>query len=134
MCDTIGRSPPYATNITNSLPLSFFVANPYTNNANLVNNAGWSYYDGLEVEVNRRFAGLVMQATYTYSKVLTDTSFVSSQNEWQNYQSLQNTGLDKFRAGFDTTHAFAANFLVPIPVRPGRKFGSNMNRTLHYVT
>lgn len=120
--DTIRRSPTYRTNITNSLPLNFFVANPWANQALTIDNSGWSYYDGLELEVNRRTAGgIVVQGTYTLGKVLSDTNFTTSQNEGQNYLSVLNRRLDKFRAGFDTTHSIAANFLVPLPIGRGKK-------------
>ncbi len=129
MFDTIRRSPTYRTNITNSFPLNYFVANPWANSALTIDNSGWSYYDGLEVEMNRRMAnGFTIQGTYTLSKVLTDTSFLNSQTEGQNYLSVLNRRLDKFRAGFDTTHSIAANFLYPLPVGRGKKFLGNAPR------
>jgi len=129
MFDTIRRSPTYRTNITNSFPLNYFVANPWANSALVIDNSGWSYYDGLEMEINRRMAnGFVIQGTYTLSKVLTDTTFLNSQNEGQNYLSVLNRRLDKFRAGFDTTHSVAANFLYPLPVGKGKKFLGNAPR------
>lgn len=127
MFDTVRRSPTYRTNITNSLPLNFFVANPWASSALQYDNSGWSYYDGLEVEVNRRMAGgLILQGTYTLSKVLTDTNFLTSQNEGANYQSVLNRRLDKFRATFDTTQSFAANFLYPLPIGRGKAILGNV--------
>jgi hypothetical protein len=125
MFDTIRRSPTYRTNITNNLPLNFFVANPWANSALQYDNSGWSYYDGLEIEVNRRMAGLTLQATYTFSKVLSDTNFLNSQTESENYISVLNRRLDKFRAGFDATHSLAGNVLYPLPFGRGRRFLGN---------
>jgi hypothetical protein len=123
MFDTIRRSPTYRTNITNSLPLNFFVANPWANQAVQYDNSSWSYYDGLEVELNRRMSnGLIVTATYTFSKVLSDANFLNSQTEAQNYLSVLNRRLDKFRAGFDATHSVAANFLYPLPFGRGKHF------------
>jgi hypothetical protein len=107
--------------------LNFFVANPFANGANLVNNASWSIYHGLEVEATRRFAaGLFFQANYTYSKVLTDTRFVNSQTEAQNYRSLRNTRLDKSRASIDVPHSFSANLLYPLPFGKGKRFARSV--------
>ncbi len=120
--DNIRRSPVYATNREASFPLNYFVANPYANQALMLDNAGWSTYNGLEVETTRRFSnGLFFQANYTYSKVLTDIRFLASQNENQNYLSLRNRRLDKSRASFDVPHSFSANFVYPLPARIGKK-------------
>ena len=133
MVDTLRRSPTYANNRT-QFPLNFFVAQPFANTALQYDNSGWSYYDGLEMDVRRRIAGgLIAEGTYTFSKVLTDTTFLTSQNEGGNYQSLLNRRLDKFRANFDATHSFAANFLYPIPVGRGQKFFSSMPGYMNIV-
>ncbi|HYL76713.1 MAG TPA: hypothetical protein VEU96_21035, partial [Bryobacteraceae bacterium] len=126
MVDTLRRSPTYANNRVANFPLNFFVANPYANSGLQYDNSGWSYYHGLEVDVHKRLAGgLIVQGTYTFSKVLTDTSFLTSQNEGANYQSVLNRRLDKFRAAFDTTHSFAANFLYPLPLGRGQRFAGS---------
>jgi hypothetical protein len=128
----IRRSPTYAANIRANFPLNFFVANPWANNAYQVNNASWSEYNGLEVELRRRIShsGLVLVGNYTYSKVLTDTTFGVSQGETQNYQSVTNPSLDKFRAAFDVTHSIGVSVLYPIPFGHGRQFGAGSN---HFV-
>jgi hypothetical protein len=136
MFNTIRTSPTYRNNILGTtannppyFPLNFFVANPWATNATYFNNAGWSYFDGLEVEVRRRFSnGFFLLANYTFSKVLADTAFAESQTETQNYQSLQNTRLDKYRAGFDVRHSFGMTFSYPIPVGRAKQFGSGMPR------
>jgi Carboxypeptidase regulatory-like domain len=136
MFNTIRTSPTYRTNIlgTNAnnptlFPLNFFVANPWATNANLVNNAGWSYWDGLEVEVRRRFTGgLFLLANYSFAKGMSADTITESQSEGQNYQSLANTGLDKFRSGIDVRHSFGLTFSYPLPVGRKRHFGSGMPR------
>ncbi|HYW43912.1 MAG TPA: carboxypeptidase regulatory-like domain-containing protein [Bryobacteraceae bacterium] len=130
MYNTIRTSATYRPNVlgTNgnnptNFPLNFFVANPWATNANYVGNAGWSYYDGLEVEVKKVYgSGFFMQANYTFSKVLADTQFGESQTETQNYQSLANTRLDKFRADFDVRHSFGVTYGYPLPVGHGRHY------------
>jgi hypothetical protein len=116
----------YQINREANFPLNFFVANPFANQANFVNNDSWSYYHGGEIEVRRRFSsGLFFQANYTFSKVLGDARFLTSQNEGQNYLSLANTRLDKNRAAFDITHSFSANFIYPLPFGRGKWLGAN---------
>ncbi len=136
MYNTIRTSPTYRTNVLGTasnnpgnFPLNFFVANPWAASANLVSNAGWSYYDALEVELKKVYGnGLSLQANYTFSKVLTDVQFGESQTEAQNYLSLANTRLDKFRADFDVRQSFGVTFGYPLPVGRGRQFFSSMPR------
>ncbi len=134
MFQTIRTSPTYFANVKANFPANFFVANPWANAATLYNNAGWSMFDGLEVEVKRRFtSGFYLAANYSFSKVLTNESVGESQTENQSYQSLANTGLDKFRAAFDVRHSFGMTFLYPIPVGRGKQFGANMPKYLNVV-
>ena len=137
MFNTIRTSPTYRTNVmgatgagaTNGLPLNFFVANPWAANAAQVNNAGWSYFDGLEVEVKRQYSsGFFLLANYSYSKVFADTTFAESQNESQNYQSLQNTRLDKFVSPINVRHSFGMTTSYPLPFGRGKKFATGVNR------
>ena len=120
-------------NVANNFPLNFFVANPWAETAQQVDNSSWSKYNGLELEVNRRFSSLVFQGTYPLSKVLADTSFLTSQNGSQNFLSVTNRKLDRFRAGFDTTQSFAANFLYPLPFGRGKKIGGNVPAWANFV-
>ncbi len=134
MFSSIRNSATYFNNIKASFPSNFFVANPWASGSFLVNNASWSYFDGLEVEVKRRFtSGFYLAANYTFSKVLTDSNFAESQSEQTNYQSVINPKLDKFRAPFDVRHSFGMTFLYPIPVGRGKQFGANMPKALNYV-
>ena len=127
MFDTVRRSATYRANREANYPLNFFVANPFAANASSVDNSSWSYYHGLEVELNRRFAsGLFFGTNYTFSKVLADTTFLTSQNESQNYRSLLNRSLDKARAAFDVRHAFSANFLYPLPIGRGKRLAGSV--------
>jgi hypothetical protein len=53
MFDTIRRLNTYRVNREANLPLNYFVANPFAADAIHVDNSSWSYWHGLEVEVNR---------------------------------------------------------------------------------
>ncbi len=130
MFDTLRRSPTYAANRA-SFPLNFFVPNPWAASSILVGNNSWGNYHGLELEVRRRFSsGLFFQANYTWSKALTDTVFLTSQQEVSAYRTLHNPKLDKFRAAFDTKHVIAANFLYPLPIGRGQKLLGNAGSLL----
>jgi hypothetical protein len=142
MFNTIRTSPTYRTNVmganglgaANGLPLNFFVANPWATNAYNINNAGWSMYNGLEVEVKRQFSnGFFLLANYSFSKVLADTTFAESQSEIQNYQSLQNSKLDKFVAAINVRHSFGMTTSYPLPFGRGKMFGSGMNRLANAI-
>ncbi len=136
MYNTIRTSPTYRTNVmganglgaSNGLPLNFFVADPWATSAFYANNAGWSYFDGLELEVRRRFSGLSVQGNYTFSKVMADTPYGSSPSENQNYQNLQNTGLDKFVSGINVRHSVGVNFSYALPVGKGQHWLAGSNR------
>jgi hypothetical protein len=119
---------------SNVLPLNFFVANPWATSAYEVNNSGWSMYDGLEVEVKRRFSnGFFVLANYSFSKVLADTTFAESQTETQNYQSLQNTRLDKFVSPINVRDSFGMTTSYPLPYGHGRHWGASSNRFMDTV-
>jgi hypothetical protein len=128
MFNTIRTSKTYLANVmgtnglgaANGLPLNFFVADPWATQAYFANNAGWSEFDGLEVEIRRRWSHFTMQGNYTFSKVLADTTFAESQSEAQNYQNLSNTRLDKFISAINVTHSFGVNFSYQLPFGRGQ--------------
>ncbi|MGH9814839.1 MAG: hypothetical protein ACRD6I_02050 [Candidatus Acidiferrales bacterium] len=132
--NTAAQGGPLRTNRETFFPLNFFVPNAFANQAFLADNSSWSYYHGGEVEIRRRFSsGLFFQANYTFSKVLTDARFLTSQNEGQVYLTLADRRLDKGRAAFDITHSMSANFIYPLPFGRGRKFASNVNAWMNGV-
>jgi len=103
--------------------------NPYLVGADLLKNGSFSMYHAGVVEVRRRFdRGLYFQASYTFSKVMTD--YGGSQSQFQPYQDNANPQLEKQRAPFDLTHAFKANFTYELPIGKGHKFLSSDNRML----
>jgi hypothetical protein len=136
MFNSIRTSPTYRTNVmganglgaANGIPLNFFVADPWATSAFYANNAGWSYFDGLEIEIKRRFSNVTIQGNYTFSKVLADTTFGAAQSDNQNYQNLQNTGLDKFVNSINVRHSIGVNFTYKLPVGRGQQFLGSSNR------
>jgi hypothetical protein len=136
MFNNIRTTPTYRTNVmganltgaSNGLPLNFFVANPWATTATFVNNAGWSYFDGLEIEIRRRFGSLTVQGNYTFSKVMSDTYIGESQTEGENYQNLNNTRLDKFVSLINVPQSVGVSFAYPLPVGKGKMFLPSANR------
>lgn len=128
MFNTLRTSNTYRLNRDLNFVPNFFVANPFVNVANVQTNGSWSYYHGLEFEVRRQFAsGLFFGGNYTFSRVITDTRFLTSQSEFQEYRNLLNPSLDRNRAAFDVQHSFSANFIYPLPFGKGKTLLGNAN-------
>jgi hypothetical protein len=103
------------------LPLNFFRINPQFDGAWLLGNNSNSTWNGLKIEVARRFRdGLHFGFAYTLGKGLTD--FTGSANMRDAYRDNKNPGLDKSFPAFDGTHVINANFLWEIPIGRGRRW------------
>lgn len=99
--------------------------NPVTAVSDVATNSASSTYHGLQFDLRRRFrSGLMFNANYTFSKVLTDASSGgnSGQFRFEAFTDLQNPRYDRGRAEFDTTHIFNANFILELPFGKGRHF------------
>ena len=116
------------------LPANEFVVNPllygapsFGNNSFLVTNDGQSWYDGMTIELRRRFAqGLLLQANYTYSKSQIN-AYASSSVAFSQPDTLRNTRLDKTYSPFDIRNAFKLNFIYELPVGRGKMLLGNTN-------
>ena len=97
---------------TTGTPLSdnFFRPYPGYNNINYVANAFTSNYNGLFVTLNRRFAGLDLGVSYSYSKFLDVTNGNTNIPLYQNWHNW-NYGSDPS----DQTHNFVVNYVYRIP-------------------
>ncbi|MGI8811406.1 MAG: carboxypeptidase regulatory-like domain-containing protein [Pyrinomonadaceae bacterium] len=106
-----------------------FLANPSTGVADYLNNGASSNYDGLQVELRRRFAhGLLVQANYTFSKNLTDSQGAQTngtgdtQNRFDPLLDNLNPSLEFGRAITDQTHKFNLNAIYELPFGKGHTF------------
>jgi hypothetical protein len=116
---TIART--YATNTTDYGRLiaagykpNFFQLNPAVSAANIITNGGFSTYNALQVEVNRRMAaGLLVQGSYVWAKNLGEAGTPTT---------LRNYGLDKDPVNNDIRNAFKINGLYQLPIGRGRQF------------
>lgn len=110
-----------------------FLPNLNTGVGNLVTNVGKQRYNGLQVELRRRFTnGLYFQANYTFQKVLTDvTDDGINQTRVAPYLDNADQKLDYARASFDTAQFFNFNSIYELPFGNGKRFlneGKWLNR------
>ena len=84
---------------------------------------GHSTYHALLLKFNRRLSdGLTVQASYSFSKLLTDTdgSFQSANY----YGDMYNLRLLKSVASFDQTHNLKLTYVYELPVGHGKRFAA----------
>jgi hypothetical protein len=97
-------------------------------------NGAHSRYDGLQMEITRRFSkGLTLDASYTLARQLSDAGgSVPSTFPGENGSNL----LNKYRGPeddygpvpFTRRHRFVGSFLYELPFGRGRTFGGSMGR------
>src|SRR5438094_112908 len=113
-------------------PVTLF-ANPFIMGGDLLKNSSFSSYHAGVVEVRRRLnRGLYLQANYVFSKVMTDysTGTNNDQVRFQPYLDNARPFLEKGRAGFDITHAFKANFTYDLPFGTNHRLFSTTSKAL----
>ncbi len=111
-------------NLTNAgYPANLFQVNPATggSGANLTTNQGGSTYNGLQIEVRRRFAaGLQLGASYSWSHSLTTGTV----------QTLRNRDGITTPSAFDERHAVKLNWLYELPFGPNHRLLGGGNRVV----
>ncbi|WP_058188829.1 TonB-dependent receptor [Terracidiphilus gabretensis] len=101
-------------------------------------NLGHSSYHALLVSLERRFRnGFNLQASYTWSKILTDADSLipfsyTSNNQREQAQNSNDLRTNKAVSVQDLTHQFSLSYLYQLPFGKGRKW-LNQNRALDYV-
>jgi hypothetical protein len=100
-----------------------------------LNGWGYSFYDGLQARVERRFGhGLSALVNYTWSHALGNASNANlgSQNNdsfrWSKHPEWEYGNLD-----FDVRHRFVASYTYELPVGRGRQLLGGMNRAADAV-
>ena len=84
----------------------------------LVTNYSSSTYHALQIEARRRASnGVLWQANYSFSKVLTDSS--GTQVRFDPFLDIDQPQLERARATFDLTHVFNANLVWDLPLGGG---------------
>jgi hypothetical protein len=102
-----------------------FMPNPYAASLRLMTNYSNSTYNGLQLEMRtREHRGLTFQASYTYSKTLSDAAAGSDNNNQGRFEPLMdnnNPKLSKARALFDIPQTYKANFVYRLPMGEGHR-------------
>jgi len=103
-------------------PINLFQVNPNNGgNSTEETNRNSSTYNSAQVEVRRRLAtGLQMQASYAFSKSLTDA----------NTPTLRNWGGNKGPTNFDIRNGIKVTWVYQLPVGPGRSMLSSAHGVL----
>jgi hypothetical protein len=118
------------------LPYPQFVGTATAGGVNVIESNDRSRYNGLEVQLSRRFAnGLSFQASYTLAKSEDTRSFdpaFAVANRAATGQSSANTPFDIYnrdlnyaRSDFDRRHALQGYALYELPWGRGRRWGSD---------
>ncbi len=81
---------------------------------------GHSTYNSMELKLTKRYsAGLTLQASYVFSKALTDSDNYSSTPTSMDAYNLR---LEKSIAGYDQTHAVKLTYVYELPFGKGKQF------------
>lgn len=119
--DIDGNAARRANALAAGLPVNFFRVNPTTRGGSfVVDNSAESAYDGLILEVRRRFSnGLLVQGSYAFSKAMSDIYGASSVVN-VNFISQRNRRLNYTSSPFDVRHAAKVNWVYELPVGRGK--------------
>src|SRR5262249_4940217 len=99
-----------------------FFQNPNAYGADLLTNYSSSSYNSLQLELRRRLkSGLILNANYTFSKVLSDADG-DIQSRLQHFLDINNPGIERSRANFDLTHMIKADGSYELPFGKGKRW------------
>jgi len=105
-------------------PMNFFVLNPYAagGNLNLVDDDGFSRYQGLQVQLRRRYLkGLALNVNYTLAKNETNI-WADNATQSNNYRTLRDRSFDATVSPFDVRHVFQTFGTYDLPFGKGRHY------------
>jgi hypothetical protein len=100
----------------------------YLSVSSLFAGFGRSWYDAMQLKVERRFGGLQMNANYTWSKSLSFGTFRQVFNQGSIFQDNYNPAESKSHLNFDIPHVFNILATYDLPFGKGKKF-MNFNNT-----
>jgi hypothetical protein len=123
----------FRTNMLNAgLASNFWVANPEVASAQMIANGGKTYYNGIQLSLNRRFAGGVQaQANYSYGDAWQD-EFLGFRKDYLRVRQSQ-TRADLTAGSGNVAHVLAVNWVYELPFGNGRRFASGVNPWLHRI-
>jgi hypothetical protein len=108
------------------VPANFFLANPdLQGGADLTTNVGRSNYNGLQLELRRRYAqGLQFGTSYAFGRAET-SNFLTVRRPLFMRRDVGSPG--------DLTHAFKATVVYDLPFGQGRRFGGGVGPVIDRV-
>ncbi len=107
---------------------------PQLQNISYVSNVGQSWYDSLQVRMERRFnGGFNFVGPYTWGKSNTIGCVVGSQNECQGFRNPTNFRLDKGPGPADIRHRLVVSSVFELPFGQGKRFGGNASRAGDFI-
>ncbi|MBI3697901.1 MAG: TonB-dependent receptor, partial [Acidobacteria bacterium] len=105
----------------------FYLRNfPQYNQVVLGGNDGQSYYHSLQVSVRRVVGALRLNANYTYSHSIDNTS-VDGNGFTQPIDNF-NFRLNRARGDYDRPHSFNSSVIYTLPIGRGHRFAGNVPR------
>jgi len=116
-------------------PANLFVVNPTVagGGAYLLTNGGYSNYNALQVEVNRRLAhGLLLQGSYVWSHSLVNGS-QSSLTDFNQPTTLRGGAQDKVPGSYDIRQTIKINGVYELPFGTRRRFLAGGNPVLRKI-
>lgn len=119
-----------ASFLSGTVPL---LQNPNVGLAGFLTNSARYNYNGLQIELRRRFAGgLYFQANYTLQKTLTN----SPGTDQRRFEFQVDPRFDEFeygRATYDQTHIFNFNSIYEFPFGKGKHFFGDATGLLNHL-
>ena len=107
---------------------------PHLQGISYVSNVGQSWYDSLQVRMERRFTGgFNFVGAYTWGKSNAIGCVVGSQNECQGFRNPTNFRLDKGPGPADIRHRLVVSSVFELPFGRGKRFGGDAPRGLDMV-
>ena len=93
---------------------------------------GYSNYNAMNVQFERRTASMAVTAVYTWAKSMDDKSAAAgvgaTGSGYQGFMNNHEPQLDYGPSDFDVDHRFVASYIYQLPVGRGQKFLSGVNR------
>jgi hypothetical protein len=132
--NVFNNSARFANGVASGVPANFFILNPnYRGGAFLVTNTGRSYYDAMTIELRRRMSqGLLVQASYTLSKALTN-AHASNTDLFVNPPTFRNDRLGRVASPFDIRHGFKADWIYELPFGRGKRWGGDVGKLANWA-
>jgi len=113
------------------MPSNFWVANPDVTNANVVANGPDTHYDGIQLILNRRFAGgIQVQSNYTYGKGWQQQFYSFHRPYMETEENFTNSAGS---ASGNVRHVWSTTWLYELPFGRGKRFGGNVNPVLQRI-